>query len=134
MAVQRTEIYKCEGKAHGGCPMMVEVLVECDCENGCEMTCCGDAMKRLDPKTADVGKEKHVPVIEKVDGGYKVKVGDVPHPMEGDHWIQWIELHAGKKVYREYLDPHQAPEATFLLKAGSVTAREHCNKHGLWKG
>ncbi|HUU59400.1 MAG TPA: desulfoferrodoxin family protein, partial [Phycisphaerae bacterium] len=56
------------------------------------------------------------------------------HPMEDDHWIQWIELHAGKKVYREYLDPGQAPEATFLVKAGSVTAREHCNKHGLWKG
>ncbi|MBN2316020.1 MAG: hypothetical protein JXM79_18985, partial [Sedimentisphaerales bacterium] len=74
------------------------------------------------------------PVIEKIDGGYKVKVGDVPHPMEDKHYIEWIELLADGKAYRQFLDPGMKPEASFHIKANSVSAREHCNVHGLWKG
>jgi superoxide reductase len=129
MAEERTQILACDD-----CPVLVEVVNGCD--KGCSMTCNGNALKAVEPKTADEGKEKHVPVVEQVDGGFRVKVGDVPHPMEESHWIQWIELQAGKKVYRQYLDPGEAPEAIFKIDdaAGSVTAREHCNKHGLWKG
>ena len=84
-------------------------------------------------KTADSATEKHVPVIEKIDGGYKVKVGDVPHPMEEKHYIEWIELIADGQVYRQFLNPGQAPEATFMIDAAQVSAREYCNLHGLWK-
>jgi superoxide reductase len=98
------------------------------------MTCCGATMEKLEPKTADAATEKHVPVCEKVSGGYKVKVGSVPHPMESEHWIQWIEVTAGSKVYREYLKPGQDPEAVFPLDSAPDSAREYCNKHGLWKG
>lgn len=120
----RKEIYKCDI-----CGNIVEVLFGSDGE----LVCCGEEMKKLDAKTADKGMEKHVPVIEKVEGGYKVKVGDVPHPMEDKHYIEWIELSAGDKEYREYLKPGMAPEAVFMVEAESVTAREHCNVHGLWK-
>ncbi len=124
MAV-KLEIYKCET-----CGNIVEVL-----HGGAgEMACCGKLMKRLDEKTADATTEKHVPVIEKIDGGYKVKVGSVPHPMEEKHYIEWIELLADGKAYREFLKPGTAPEATFLVEGNSVSAREHCNVHGLWKG
>jgi superoxide reductase len=91
-------------------------------------------MTRLDEKTADAATEKHVPVIEKIDGGIKVTVGSVPHPMEEKHFIEWIELLADGKAYRQFLEPGAAPEAVFNVKADSVSAREHCNIHGLWKG
>ena len=78
--------------------------------------------------------EKHVPVIEKVDTGYKVKIGSIPHPMEQEHYIEWIELLADGRAYRQFLSPGQAPEATFAIEAAEVSAREHCNKHGLWEG
>jgi superoxide reductase len=91
-------------------------------------------MKLLVENTTDASKEKHVPVVEKVAGGYKVKVGSVPHPMEEKHFIEWIELVADDKAYRQFLAPGQAAEAFFSVEAKSVFAREYCNLHGLWKG
>jgi superoxide reductase len=74
-----------------------------------------------------------VPVIEKIEGGYKVKVGGVAHPMEEKHYIEWIELVTPNRVMRKYLKPGEAPEAEFKTCATDVTAREYCNLHGLWK-
>ncbi len=91
-------------------------------------------MALMPEKTADFKTEKHVPVIEKINGGYKVKVGSVPHPMEDKHSIEWIELIADGMAYREFLVPGKPAEAIFMVTAGSVTAREYCNIHGLWKG
>lgn len=118
-------IYKCEV-----CGNIVEVLHAGDGE----LVCCDQPMTLMDEKTADTGKEKHVPVIEKVDGGYTVKVGSVPHPMEDKHYIEWIELLADGRAYRRFLQPGQAPEAVFHVDAARVEAREYCNVHGLWKG
>lgn len=98
-----------------------------------ELVCCGEAMELLEEKTADAATEKHVPVIEKVDGGYKVKVGSTPHPMEPDHYIEWIELLADGIAYRAFLKPGAPAEAVFQTDAATVSAREYCNKHGLWK-
>jgi superoxide reductase len=91
-------------------------------------------MEKLDEKTADAATEKHVPVIEKVAGGIMVKVGSVPHPMQQEHYIEWIEIIADGKAYRQFLKPSDAPEAIFNIEAGQITARELCNVHGLWKG
>jgi len=122
---KKLEIYKCMV-----CGNIVEVL-----HGGVgELVCCGQPMKELVAKIADEGKEKHVPVIEKVDGGVKVNVGSVPHPMEEKHYIEWIELLADGKSYRQFLEPGTEPEAIFNIQAASVSAREHCNIHGLWKG
>jgi superoxide reductase len=121
---KKLEIYKCMV-----CGNVVEVLHGGDGE----LVCCGQPMENLAEKTADQGKEKHVPVIEKISGGYKVKVGSVPHPMEEKHYIEWIEILADGVAYRKFLNPGDAPEAVFNLKANTVTAREHCNIHGLWR-
>jgi superoxide reductase len=86
----------------------------------------------LHENTVDASKEKHVPVIEKGAGTITVKVGSVPHPMEEKHYIEWIELVADGKAYRQFLKPGEAPEAVFAVTADTVTAREHCNIHGLW--
>jgi len=90
-------------------------------------------MKRTVENIVDAAKEKHVPVIEKVPGGFKVKVGSIAHPMEEKHFIEWIEIIADGKTYRQFLNPGKVPETTFILDAATVTAREYCNLHGLWK-
>jgi superoxide reductase len=90
-------------------------------------------MALLKAGETDAATEKHVPVIEKIDGGYKVKVGDVAHPMEEKHYIEWIELIADGKAYRQFLNPGDTPEAVFMIDAAEVSAREYCNLHGLWK-
>ena len=122
---KKLQIYKCNK-----CGNIVEVL-----HGGVgELVCCGEPMELLDEKTADATTEKHVPVIEKIEGGYKVKVGSVRHPMTEEHFIEWIELLADGKAYRQFLEPGVEPEAIFHVEGNSVSAREHCNVHGLWKG
>ena len=112
---ERLEVYKCEA-----CGNIVEVLHG----GGGELVCCGEPMVLLVENTVDAAKEKHVPVIEKVDGGVKVKVGDVPHPMEEKHYIEWIEIIADGKAYRQFLNPGEAPEAVLKVAADNITARE----------
>lgn len=121
----RLEIYKCQA-----CGNIIEVL---DGGDG-ELVCCDQPMELLEAKTADKTVEKHVPLIEKVDGGVKVVVGCTPHPMTPEHWIQWIELLVDGKTYLQFLDPGDEPEAIFAIEGENLTAREHCNIHGLWKG
>ena len=121
---KRSEVYKCEV-----CGNIVEVLHE----GAGELVCCGKPMKLMTENTTDAAKEKHVPVIEKVPGGVKVKVGSVAHPMEEKHYIEWIELIADGRAYRQFLAPGQAPEAAFPVEAAQITVREYCNLHGLWK-
>jgi len=98
------------------------------------LVCCGQPMVLHEENTKDASTEKHVPVIEKIEGGYKVTVGDVLHPMEDDHYIEWIELISENQILRKYLAPGQKPEAVFYTKETDVYAREFCNLHGLWKG
>ena len=121
---KRLEVYKC-----GVCGNIVEVL---HAGKG-NLVCCGKPMNLLVENTVDAAKEKHVPVIEKIDGGVKVKVGEVAHPMEDKHWIEWVEIIADGKTYRQYLIPGGVPEAIFNVEAEQITAREYCNIHGLWK-
>ena len=117
-------MYKC-----GVCGNIIEVLVG----GKGELACCNAPMALLKENTVDAALEKHVPVIEKGPDGIKVKVGSVAHPMEEKHYIEWIEVIADGKAYRQFLAPGQAPEAVFPIEAASITAREYCNLHGLWK-
>lgn len=121
---EQLQVYKCEA-----CGNIVEVLHGGEGE----LVCCGQPMVLVKENTVDAAKEKHVPVIEKVEGGYNVKVGSVAHPMEEKHYIEWVELIADGKAYRQFLKPGQTPEAIFKIDAASVSAREYCNLHGLWK-
>lgn len=119
-------IYKCEK-----CGNIAQVLHS----EKPPVMCCGQPMDRLVENTIDAAVEKHVPVVEAIDGGYTVKVGSVPHPMGNDHWIEWIELTSvdGMFVQRQMLTPTSDPEATFMTDAKKVVARAYCNLHGLWK-
>lgn len=124
MAIEKLQIYKCSL-----CGNIVEVVHV----GGGTLVCCGKDMDLVEENTTDAAQEKHVPVVEKVDGGYKVTVGSVAHPMEEAHFIQWIQLIADGTAYRQFLAPGAAAEAMFLVEAQNVTVREYCNLHGLWK-
>jgi len=124
MAAEKLQVYKC-----GMCDNMVEVI-----RGGIgELVCCNAPMQLLAENTTDAATEKHVPVVEKVDGGIKVVVGSAAHPMEEDHLIEWIEAVVDGKAYRQFLKAGDAPEATFQVDGNDVTVREFCNLHGLWK-
>ncbi|MCJ7827680.1 desulfoferrodoxin [Patescibacteria group bacterium] len=98
-----------------------------------ELVCCKQPMKLQQPRNQDEGLEKHVPVVEKTETGLKVQVGEIPHPMEENHFIQWIELVIEDIVYRQHLKSGQAPEVEFALKPEKYIVREYCNLHGLWQ-
>ena len=121
---EKLEIYKCEK-----CGNIVEVL---HAGKG-ELVCCIEPMKLFKANTVDAAKEKHVPVVEKTSDGFSVKVGSVAHPMEEEHYIEWVEIIADGEADRQFLNPGGAPEATFKIDADKVMAREYCNLHGLWK-
>ncbi|MDX2499105.1 MAG: desulfoferrodoxin [Deltaproteobacteria bacterium] len=118
------EVYKCEA-----CGNIVEVIHG----GGGELVCCGEPMKLMVENTVDAAREKHVPVIEKVEGGVKVKVGEVAHPMEEKHYIEWVEIIGDGKADRQFFCIGDAPEAVFKTDAQKISARGYCNLHGLWK-
>lgn len=119
------EIYKCKV-----CGNIVEVLHA----GAGELVCCGEPMELLVEKTQDSKIEKHVPFIEKTKDGVLVKVGqNQDHPMEEKHYIEWIQIIADNISYRKFLKPGDKPQAKFEIKATTISAREYCNIHGLWK-
>jgi superoxide reductase len=119
----KMEVYKCEV-----CGNIVELLHGGEGE----LVCCGEPMVLFSENTVDAAKEKHVPVAENRDGGCRVSVGSVAHPMEESHYIEWIELVKGSTVLRQHLEPGGAPEAAFCLPCDQGKARAYCNLHGLW--
>jgi len=121
---ERLGLYKC-----GGCEDIVEIIQA----GTCGPNCCDAPMERLVEKHEETGLEKHVPVIEKAGDGVNVKVGSVPHPMEIEHHIVWVEIVIDGEVRRKFLKPGEAPEAAFAGVGDGVVAREYCNVHGLWR-
>lgn len=121
---ERMEIYKCEI-----CGNIVEVL------HGGKGTlvCCGEDMILQVENTVDAAVEKHVPVVEVLEDGVLVKVGEVAHPMQDDHYIEWVQIIIGDRCSRIFLKPGMAPEGKFTPPKEGITAREYCNLHGLWK-
>lgn len=94
--------------------------------------CCNQPMELQTEKSDDQGNEKHLPVTEKSNKGVIIKVGSVPHPMEGEHYIEWIEVISGNYLYVKGLQPGDKPEAEFPVSSTDVKVRSYCNKHGLW--
>ena len=123
---QLNQIYRCNV-----CGNIVEVV-----HTGVgQLVCCGQPMELLAEKNQDEGQEKHVPVIEQTENSIKVKVGSVPHPMEANHYIEWVEIMFNGKAGRKYLSPGDAPEAEFEFNTlpQQLIVRAYCNIHSLWK-
>jgi superoxide reductase len=120
-------IYKCEI-----CGNIVEVLHE----GAGDLVCCGQPMNLFEEKENEEGSEKHLPVIEEIgENRIKVKVGSVAHPMEDEHYIEWIEVLTknGDRNLRKFLKPGEKPEKMFTIREPEFSVRILCNVHGLWK-
>lgn len=113
------------------CPICGNVieLIEGDINH---MMCCGQKMELMVANTQDAAVEKHVPVYEKVEDEIVVKVGEVEHPMEKDHYIMWVAQVNDNQVSRVTLYPEQGISVRFKYIPNS-TIYAYCNKHGLWK-
>ena len=121
---ENMQIYKCEI-----CGNIVEMVHP----GKGTLVCCGQPMALYEENSTDAAVEKHVPVLEKTPNGYKVTVGSVAHPMEEEHYIEWVEIISGEVSSRKFLNPGDAPEAVFCIDSDDVAARAYCNVHGLWR-
>lgn len=123
---KQNEVYKCNV-----CGNIVEVL-----HTGAgELVCCGKPMNLQTEHSHDEGEEKHLPIIERNGDKLVVKVGSVAHPMEEDHYIEWIEINMLDvgRIAKKYLKPGDKPEVEFHVRGDNFKIRAYCNKHGLWE-
>ncbi|MBW1853574.1 MAG: class II SORL domain-containing protein [Deltaproteobacteria bacterium] len=101
-----------------------------------------------DPHKKEPLEQKHLPVIEAPDGikseqffNLKVKVGEIEHPNENGHFIQWIELYVSDVYLGRFdLAPVMTkPEITIPLSIAhgdrktALRAVSRCNLHGIWE-
>jgi len=124
---EKGAVYRCKV-----CDNVIEVLQDGEGE----LVCCQVPMTLLEARKEDTGQEKHVPIVEKTEGGLLVKVGEVAHPMEENHCIDWIEVKADGNIYRQTLQPGDQPQAQFALdpdEVSQISVRSFCSIHGLWR-
>ncbi len=109
-------------------------LIEMINDSGITPICCGEDMNVLTANTTEAATEKHIPVVNISDNIVKVTVGEVLHPMEEAHYIEWIYLETTEGVKRKKLQPNDNPIAEFALLDGEkvINAYAYCNLHGLW--
>ena len=97
------------------------------------LVCCGEKMGEITPNTTDASQEKHVPVVTKDGNNLVVKVGDVLHPMEESHLIEFIYVETKNGGQRKKLKAGDEPSASFsFVDDEPVAVYEYCNLHGLW--
>ena len=96
--------------------------------------CCGEVMHLQKINAVDAAVEKHVPVVEAREDGILIRVGEVPHPMSPEHFIEWIEVINGAYMNRYHLKPGDLPQAAFYVPLSpKLIIRTSCNIHGLWQ-
>lgn len=118
-------IIKCED-----CGSILQALVPGD-EDTCDAN-----LTSFEAQVEGEKAPKHKPVVE-IDGdNVSVKVGEVQHPMDDDHYIQFIIVGVGNEQYAKCFKPGDVPEATFTIGADKIAdgivAEAFCNLHGLW--
>ena len=109
-------------------------IIEMVKDEGVPIMCCGTVMKGLRPGMTDASAEKHVPVCTVQGEHVHVSVGAAPHPMEKEHYIEWITLVTDQGIYRKKLAPGEDPAADFYLAGGEKVKETYayCNLHALW--
>jgi len=117
------EVYKCNV-----CGNIIEIF-----HSGMgELTCCNKAMNIQKENTVEAAKEKHIPFFQKTGNKIKITVGEINHPMEETHFIEWIEVITLNKIFRKKLTPNDEPIAEFEINSEVISVRAYCNLHGLW--
>lgn len=118
------------------CGNIMEVIYDA----GVTPECCGIEMEEVEAGMTDGAAEKHVPIVQVTEADSDkqqvfIKVGEMPHPMDKNHFIEWICLKTDRGVYRRCLKPDEAPETGFYIckEERVLEAFAWCNLHGLWK-
>lgn len=116
------KLYKCKK-----CGKVIEII------NGClsSTICCDEQMIEIVPNKSDGAWEKHVPYITINDDKINVRIGEIEHPMDDNHYIEWISCCYDNYIVRKYLKPGDMPEAVFEYKK-NMKVYAYCNLHGLW--
>ena len=104
-------------------------------ESGVPVMCCGQQMKEIIPGCVDAAAEKHVPVYEVKGNIVEVNVGSVAHPMQPEHFIEWVSIQTKEGNQRKQLKPGEEPKVCFALCEGDEVEAvyAYCNLHGLWR-
>jgi len=120
----KMEVYKCMK-----CGNIVEVLHQ---GNG-DLMCCGEKMILIDANTVEASKEKHIPFIEERENENIIRIGETPHPMTSDHYIEWMEVMTDRENIKTFFSPGDKAEISLHKRFNIVSARAYCNQHGLWR-
>lgn len=104
-------------------------------DNGVPVYCCSEKMQEIIPSAAEESAEKHIPVYHMDGNTVHVTVGSVEHPMNKEHFIEWICLETEHGIQYAYLDPDDKPKAKFALCEGDEVRAVYafCNQHNLWR-
>ena len=105
-------------------------------KEGAESTiCCGEDMIELKANSVDAAVEKHVPVVEENEGIITVTCGEVIHPMEENHYIEFMVVETNKGYSIKYLNPGEEPICKFIISDDEefISVYAYCNLHGLWR-
>lgn len=115
------------------CPHCGNVVVKL-VDKGVPVFCCGVKMEEIFANTVEASVEKHLPVVTLNNGVLDVKVGEVAHPMEEAHYINFAAVETTNGYSVVSLKPGDLPEAKVYVGDKKVCAvYEYCNLHGLWK-
>ena len=104
-------------------------------DKGVPVMCCGQKMTEIIPGTTEASVEKHIPVYTVEGNKVTVTVGSVEHPMQPEHYIEWVSLQTKQDNQRKALNPGDAPKVCFALCEGDEVEAvyAYCNLHSLWK-
>ncbi len=97
------------------------------------ISCCNENMELLIPNTVDAAVEKHIPIVEINENEVVVTIGSVIHPMDENHYIEWIVLETNDGYQIKYLKPLSEPKVIFNTNNEVINVYAYCNLHGLWK-
>lgn len=99
------------------------------------VSCCGKPMEELVPGSVEASVEKHIPVYTVDNNKVFVMVGDVEHPMQPEHYIEWIAVETESGCQIKYLKSGEKPVASFCMSSYDklIAVYAYCNLHGLWK-
>jgi len=123
---EKLELYKCNI-----CGNITQIMIE----GAGELYCCGEPMELLIPQTENNNKElkeKHTPEIEFFENKRFITLKK--HPMEEEHYIQFIETYSNdkSKVLIKFLKPQEKAELDITYFDENIKSLEYCNIHGLW--
>ena len=113
-------------KKCGKCGKVVHLLKE---NENVELICCGQNMQEIVANSTDASFEKHVPTYEIVEDEIFVKVN---HPMEKEHYIEWIAQVTPTTQNFVKMYPEQNAQCRFKY-VPNATIYAYCNKNGLIK-